>query len=347
VRTRLVPLAFSLVALAGQAALPHPAAHAEPVPVRIVLEITDGGYRCAEGCETVDFSAGDWYPVIDVPLGAEVELVFIWAHEVLPFEEHVMVLDGYGLETEQLDPENRVATLHFIADQPGSHRLKCDLHCDRHDYMQRAELRVQRAGNGAVGALAHTPTTLALSAPASVISGFEPVDLHTALTDGGGAPIARAELSFYVDAEFAGVRDLVYIGSALTNEQGVATYRFQALTGDPEQRVVARFAGMGVYDRTEQELNLRVTGTPPARYQPQASRLEEIGGSLGARALGAAVLAVWAAFAYALLQVLRIARDGSEPPVGTPIGTPEPNTRRGPSHTGTLTRGGNPAKEEP
>jgi hypothetical protein len=308
--TKIGMLVVGVVVVAGLIGLTAPPTIAQQTPVRIVLEITDQGYRCAEGCDAVDLSAGDWEPLLEVTLGAEVELVFVWAHEAYPNEEHVMLLEGYRLETDQIDSESREATLRFIADQPGLHRMKCDLHCDLHDYMQRAQIRVERSGNGVASAAAYTPTTLGLHSPAPVISGFEHVPLGAMLTDDSGAPIAGAELSFYVDTEFGGVQDLVHIGTVPTDEDGTATYRFLPLTADAEQRVVARFAGMGVYGESEHELHLRVTGTPPAAYVSEASRFEQIAGPLGARSFAAVVLAVWAAFAFALFQVFRIARSG-------------------------------------
>jgi hypothetical protein len=316
----LATLVAALLALAGVVTVTNHPAAADQHTVRIVLETTDQGYGCTAGCDAVDLSDGDWQPQLVLPLGAEVELVFVWAHEAYPNEEHVIVLDGYGLETDQIDAHNREATLHFIADQPGSHVLKCDLHCDLHDYMQRATVRVQPSGDGLTSTPTYTPTSLTLHSNVGVISGFEPVDLDVTLTADDGAPITRAELRFFVETEFGGVSDHVHIGTVRTDEHGTATYRFTPLTASSEQRVVARFAGMGVYDASEHEIELRVTGTPAARYSPQASSFERVAGPFTARTAAIVILTIWAMFAFVLIETLRIARpkDLDAPGAGHP-----------------------------
>jgi hypothetical protein len=325
--SRRVALAVFVVAVAGLVGLSPAPGMAQEGPLRITLEATDEGYRCTDGCDAVDFADGPWTPLLEVPLGAEVELAFVWAHEAYPNEEHVFVLDGYGLETDQIDSENREAVLHFIADQPGLYRVKCDLHCDLHDYMQRAQVRIGGSGEGTASTAVYTPTTLDLHTPVPVISGREPVALSAVLTDDGGQPITRAPLRFYLETEFGGVHDLVHIGTVPTDDDGAAAYRFRPLTADPEQRVVARFEGMGVYDASEEELTLRMTGAPPPAYDPQTSRFSQVAGPLGTRSMGIVVLAVWATFAFVLFQIWHIARDRPQEPAGTPNGMPKPGAR--------------------
>ena len=127
---------------------------------KIRLEVTDGGYVCVEGCDAVQFGDTQWEPVLEIEQGRLVELTFVFAHLDYVAEEHVMVLEGYKLEWDQIDFHNREATLQFIADQPGTFIFKCDVDCEVHDYMQRGHLKVTRGGSGAAE---YTPTILTLS----------------------------------------------------------------------------------------------------------------------------------------------------------------------------------------
>ncbi|GAB4331359.1 MAG: hypothetical protein Kow0010_16710 [Dehalococcoidia bacterium] len=279
--------------------------------VRVVLEVTDVGYRCTSGCDVVDFSRGDWAPSVDVALGAMVELTFVWAHEAYPNEEHVMVLEGYGLESDQIDREHRETTLRFIADQPGAFKFKCDLHCELHDFMQRADVRVRRSGSGTVDALTYTPTVLELRAAAPVISGREPVELTATLRDQEGQPIDRAELTFFVEATFGGVEDLVRVATEKTDADGAASFWFRPLTPEPEQRIVVRFAGMGLYDQSEQYIELIVTGAAPPAYTSHTTGFETLRDRAGVGAV-AVFAVVWATLGFVMFQAMRIRSVGGD-----------------------------------
>jgi hypothetical protein len=272
----------------------------------ISIETRDDGYACVAGCDYLAESADPWAPVLDIPAGSLVEITFIWAHRAYPYEEHIMVLDGYGLESDLIDRDNRETTLRFIASEAGAFTFKCDLHCDLHDYMQRGTIRIGRGG-GDVSAPQYTPTLLDLRAPAPVISGLEPVELTVTLSDNDGEPLERAELHFYIDAEFGGVRDLVHAGVVRTDESGIAQYRFQPFTADPDQRVLVRFAGMGIYDQSEQEITLKLTGSPPSAFVSEESRIESL--KQGARiGVGLVIGAVWLTLAFVFVQALRMGR---------------------------------------
>jgi hypothetical protein len=278
--------------------------------IRIVLETRDDGYGCVEGCDYVDFSDGAWRPALQVPQGAMVDLGFVWAHEAYPYEEHIMVIDAYGLESDLIDRENRETSLQFIASEAGSFTFKCDVYCDLHAFMQRATVRVGREGGGGA-APQYTPTLLDLDVASRFISGLEPVELSVALTAEDGEPLERAEVRVYVDTEFGGVRDLVHTKTLRTDESGVARFDFAPFTEDPDQRVVVRFGGMGIYDEAEQELSLQLTGAPPPVYTPEESRLESVkqGARIGA---GVGFVLVWGALGFVFIQALRIGRARGE-----------------------------------
>jgi hypothetical protein len=296
-----------LAALLLVAGLMAPAAMADG-PVHAVLEVTDNGYNCISGCEVIDTSGGPWDLVIDVPYGTVAEMKFIWAHDLeeFPFEEHIFRLEGYNLATRTIDQNNREATLRFVADQRGTFVLKCDLDCDLHNYMQRAQVRVLHTGGSTTG-VSYTPTVLAFPAPSSEVRGFDTLALVATLTDEVGTPVDRAELRFYLETEFAGVRDLVHIGSVWTDEGGAATYNFRPFTSDPQQRLVVRFNGGGVYDGTQAEIQLPLTSTPEPLYVLQRTGFDELRSFTRA---GVVVLftGIWALLGFVVLQALRIAR---------------------------------------
>jgi hypothetical protein len=50
----------------------------------------------------------------------------------LPHEEHIMVLEGYKLESEKITAEHREATFRFLADKAGPR--PSDLDCEAHDF---------------------------------------------------------------------------------------------------------------------------------------------------------------------------------------------------------------------
>jgi hypothetical protein len=302
----LKPIAL-LVAIALTVA-PRMAAKAETAePLRIVLEATDVGYTCSEGCDVVDLSEGPWNPIIEVEQGQLVELTFVWAHRSYPYEEHIMVLEGYKLEWDKIDYDNREATLPFIADKPGAFIFKCDLKCDLHDYMQKGYLKVRPGGGtGAVAAL--TPTVLTLRAdPSAWLAAGETVTLKALLSDEAGLPVSRAQIQFAVDAEFAGTRDRMEIGRATTGADGMASLSFRPTLALQEQNITARFEGMGLYAESQQALEVQVFGEPISLFPVAAGGLGGVGRIAQVTFL-LTVLGIWMIFGYVLYQIYGITR---------------------------------------
>jgi hypothetical protein len=285
----------------------HTFAQASPSqPVKIRLGVTDAGIACLDGCDAVHVGDNGWVYTVEVEQGALVELSFVWEHQNCLLDEHIIVLNGYTLEWDKISSDNREAMLQFIADKPGAFDFKCDLECEIHDFMQSGTLKVKRSGGD--GAAAFTPTILEVS-PSTLATGGEPVTLMAILKDAaGGVPVAKAEIHFYLDADFAGVHDKMAIGRAKTDINGIAFFDFQPTLSVQEHRITARFFGAGIYDESENTLTIQETGVPPAAY------VIDPGGLPGIRhwaplILAGIVLGIWVVFGYVLLQVHAIWRD--------------------------------------
>jgi hypothetical protein len=293
--------ALALTPLAG-------AVHAqEHEPLRIVLETTDAGYSCLEGCDVVLVDENPWGPTIEVSQGQLVEIVFVWGHQAYPREEHIMVLEEYNLEWDEITYHDREASLQLIADKPGTFTFKCDLKCDLHDYMQRAYLKVTE-GNEVSSAAARVDTSLTLNAsPSPWVAAGESVTVQSVLKDKEGAPVPRADVVFYLDAEFAGVQEKMEVGKGRTDAGGMTAFEFRPTLAMEYQNITARFEGMGIYAQSQEVIELQVFGEPPPAYPLVPIGLESIrfGLSLG---FVAVVLSVWMVFAVVAYQIVRIAR---------------------------------------
>jgi len=293
---RRTMLGAALLAVVLLLAVPphHLAQAGGPQPVQVRVEITDSGFNGNPG----DF-------VVEVEQGALVELTFVWAHQSYVQEEHILVLEGYGLESDKIDSNNRERTLKFVADQPGTFDFKCDLECDLHDYLQRGHLKVGRGGAGTAAAVL-TPTTLTVS-PSSWRTGGDPVTLMAVLKDADGAAVPKAEVDFWVDAEFVGTQGKMRIGTAKTDANGVAFLDYRPTLTAPEQTITARFEGMGIYDESEQAVTIEEAGIPPPAFTVAPQGLDAIR-QWAPLALTAVVLGVWLIFGFVLYQIYGIVR---------------------------------------
>jgi hypothetical protein len=200
--------------------------------------------------------------------------------------------------------------------------------------MQRAQVRVKRAGDTAFAAgPTYTPTQLELSSGSPVITGLEPVMLQASLTHGQGQPVPRAEVRFFTEVEFAGVRELVHIGTAVTDAEGVARQRFTPLSNEPEQQVLVRFRGQGLFDESEQLLSLQMTGTPPLAYAAATTGFEAV---RGMARVGVVLVfgSLWATLAFVFVQALRVSRVRT--PAGIKQGTAATPGTRAAVETGSV-----------
>jgi hypothetical protein len=272
----------------------------EAAPVTIRINVTDSGFA-------YNGQSGDI--TIEVEEGALVELTFVWAHEAYVLDEHIITLEGYGLESDKIDFHNRETTIRFIANRPGTFTFTCTVQCDSHDYLQNGHLHAARSGLESQSA-AFTPTILEMS-PSSWVATGRLIVLTTTLRDTDGAPVPRAEVRFNLEAEFAGVEGPMEIGRARTDADGVAFFNYQPTLNLRQHRITAHFDGMGIYDESQHGVQIDGIGEPPSAHRPVPLGLEAIRPWAPA-ALLAVVIVIWMTFAYVLYQVYAIARSGAE-----------------------------------
>ncbi len=145
-------------------------------PVRIRVETTDAGFRCASGVDKYCLGDQNGQFVIEVDQGQLVELTFVWANQTYPeMQEHIIALDGYKLESDKINATNRESTIKFIADKPGTFGFQCTEICVAHGSLQKGSLKVRR------GTSVAAPTSS--SAPAAASS--QPVSIRVETTDAG------------------------------------------------------------------------------------------------------------------------------------------------------------------
>ncbi len=281
-----------VLATATVLALPASAQSQEPVKQRI--EIGDNGFN-----NQPDYT-------LEVEQGQLVELTFVFAQAIALGDNHVVVLRGLGLETNEINYYNREATLKFVADKPGTFELGCDLECEIHASLNKAHLKVRSAAGGASGAAGASlvATTLTAYPSAWDVEGGS-VKLSASLRDADGTPVSKAPLRFLVDTEFGGVKGQMEVGSAKTNASGTASVTYKP-TFAGIQRVTVRFDGMGLYRETEQALQVQVRGFEPG-YSVAPRGLEGVSDRVPL-VIFTILGGIWATFAYVLSQVFLISR---------------------------------------
>jgi len=281
--------------------MPTTLVHAMPgrqSPKQIRIEIMDGGFN----------GVADEYNV-EVEQGQLVEITFVWDHKAYVQDEHIFVIDGYKLETPKIDSGHKEATLKFVADKVGTFAIHCDLECDAHAALQRANLKVKPAsgGGGTSAASARLATTLTIKPSMTLVATGDSVDLMTALRDKNGAPVAMADIQYFVDTQFAGINSRMNIGHAHTDANGVAFFDYQPALSDTKQKITAQFDTSGLYDESTQSVDIQLVGQPLPAYSQAAIGLESFR-ELAPYGLMALVLAIWATFAFVLFQAFSVAR---------------------------------------
>ena len=283
-------MALMLVTASTLWTLAHPVAvYAQDPPVKITVKVTDAGFAPK---------------VIEVDQGKTVELTFVWAHAAYPNEEHIMVIAGYKLESDKIDSKHLETVVKFVATQSGTFNFKCDLECDIHDALQNGELKVKPSSGGG-GAAALQPSKLVIDPVSGVVIKGGTVSVSAALQDKDGQPIPKAEVRFYANQSFLGQTGLVEIGIAKTGPTGYANLLYHPTT-NAARTIVAKFAGLGLYDASEQEIPLVGSDQFVPRVDPAND--DTLHGFKGSAhlALVVVIAAVWITFGFIFLQALGI-----------------------------------------
>jgi Fe-S-cluster-containing hydrogenase component 2 len=255
----------------------------------------------------------------------------VWSHQAYPQEEHILVLEGYKLETDKIDAAHREGSFKFLADKVGTFNFWCDVECDTHDLLQKGHLKVTNGGSaGSSGAASgRTATSLAFRANTSILTrSGGPLTLTAVLTDTSGVPIPKAEVRFYLAAELAGTEGQMEIGVGKTDANGVATLEYQPHIVTPKLKITAHVDALGVYDESQQIIEIEQLGEPPPAYAEAPTGLEHApniwlgsdphGPSAtvwswsinhwGPLAIAVVVLGVWSTLGFALYQIYGISR---------------------------------------
>ncbi len=270
---------------------------AEDGPTKITIKVTDSGFEPAS---------------IDVPLNATVELTFVWDSPNHPLDEHIIVIPGYKLESEKIDAQNKQTVVKFVATKAGPFLFKCDFECDTHDILQHGNINVTAGGaGGAAGGGSAAPALQASKLVIDPIKGIvvkgNTVNIAAALQDKDGKPIAKAEVLFFADRTFLGRQGEVPIAVAKTDTNGLAFATYHPTNPDGG-KIIARFEGGGVYDKTENAFNL--AGSPQFQPIPQSATDDSLRGmkSVAPYVFVAVIGGVWLAFAFMLYQAWGISR---------------------------------------
>ncbi|TAK20674.1 MAG: hypothetical protein EPO26_16750 [Chloroflexota bacterium] len=265
-------------------------------PVKFRVEITDAGFG----------SKGEG-PALEVERGQSVELTFAWAHVAHVNDVHIIVLPAYKLESDKLTASNREYTFSFVADKTGTFDFKCDLDCEIHDRLQKGSIRVKGAGTAAAPSL--KATTLSLTPTV----GRDNLALMAVLKDTGGAPVSKAEVRFYVDAEFVGTFGKMEIGRAKTDANGVAFLDYRPTLPLSEQRFTVRFEGLGLHSESDRTVLVVLPSADalPAAYAVAPIGLEPIRNT-APFVLALLIGGVWTTFGFVLRQLAGIFAESAE-----------------------------------
>ncbi len=288
-RVRIV-LAAVLVAVSLGSLVVAGTASAEDA-VKITVKVTDSGFEPS---------------TVEVNQGQSVELTFLWAQTAHPGDEHIIVLDGYKLESEKIDRVHTSTTLKFIATKSGTFNFACDIECDIHAILQGGVLKVKAGGSG--GATL-TQSKIAIDPVADVKVKGDVITLLATLTGADGQPIPKAELMFLVEQQFAGQTGLMVVGTAETGPAGLAQLSYRPSRTDAEKMVI-RFEGLGVYDVSEASVDLPGSQAFGTALAPGDNTLHGIKtwAHLGFILV---IGGVWVAFGFILFQVWKLSRPPS------------------------------------
>jgi hypothetical protein len=152
--------------------------------------------------------------------------------------------------------------------------------------------------------VAPTAVTLNPAAPTSVKGQLA---LSARLATADGKPLSNQEIEFYVPVDLFGSRE-AFVGAATTDSTGLATLGYQpAQTG--RQQIVARFAGVSSYARSEVIADIQVNEAVPA-FKTEPLPFAGLREWLPASLIGL-VLVVWAVLLGVFVDTVRRIRQAA------------------------------------
>jgi hypothetical protein len=296
----------ALLLSTAMAIAPSRASAQAPEPVKIRVRITDNGWD----------GKGSTFAVT-VEEGQLIELTFAFDQQIHLGDEHIFILDGYNLEWDKIDATHREATKRFLADKPGTFRLKCDVECEIHDQLKNGTLTVARkgtvgspsAGGGTAGPDTRPESKLTVSAPVGATTG-ETAPLMVNAVDPVGKPIAGARAHLMETVSFLGsLEQDVEVAVGTTNKDGQATLAYTARrTGARALKVV--FDGNVDHKPSSLALQLAVTDAGQTYHVEPPPGIPGVNRFL----VSGVIITVWGTMFIVAWHVLAIVRAGRGDP---------------------------------
>lgn len=263
---------------------------------------------------------------LEVAAGESVALTFVYGDTDLDAPNpHIIKLEGYGLQTGELSPENPRRTLTFTANKTGSFNMACVAKCEGHKQLQDGVIKV----TGGVPSAQPSALRLEILPRGQGEPGYR---LVAVLKDGGGNPVPGAVIAFTRQASFlpgqpAGPAKL---GAATTGADGRA-----AITWVPrqagDQQFGAAFAGTSTLLKAEAVATLQVSPAAVQEYQLESRRLDL---GVGNWPLWVILVVVWGLYGFVIYQLIRIRLAATGLPVSAAAPL-SPTAGRAPAVAGT------------
>ena len=240
---------------------------------------------------------------IEVGLGQEVEITFVYADTTSYDNQHTVFISGYNVDTGVLGKDNPEVTVKFIANQPGEFNIVCTSDCTGHENLQRGKLLVLLSSEPEI----LKTFTMTLDAPDQSETG-QPLILVALIKDELNEPAVGYQIKFFVESDFF-VSDkisngtvLMEIGEEVTDERGLAIIDYiPNYAGVP--RVVARYeVGIGL-EPVEAEREIKITGDSKLLYQSLTGIQFPNSLLIWMMSIVAILLAGWGTFIFVLYQV--------------------------------------------
>ena len=175
-------------------------------------------------------------------------------------------------------------------------------------------------GHMQAAAASQEPSTIAVSAPATVTAG-QNVTVQARLT-GASGPIVKAKVDFVVPTGFLKTSSDMAVGTGITDGQGLASATFQArMTGDLQVKAV--FAGDNTFAPSTSAAPMSVGGSKQLYVPDIGIRLRGLNSSpigqdstvshwlLSGWPIGALLVLIWATYGAAVYFMSRISADAS------------------------------------
>lgn len=250
---------------------------------------------------------------LEVLQGDTVRITFVYGDGDLPGDNpHVIMIEGYNVQTGLLSKTNPRQVVEFTAGQAGSFAFRCVIPCIGMENLQLGEVKVHASGAGLPTAIRDVRVSL----QGVKGEGYE-LSLKARLVDAKGQPIAGAIIEVYLSTTFGPLK----VGSNVTGPDGSFQLTYELSPGRRAQLLLS-FPGSGAYLPSSASAAFEppqagaiALETPYVRGQARLPDLRLVGveprtsAVLVALAVGV-VGSVWLLFLYVIWLTIRLRRAG-------------------------------------